>query len=365
MSAKSATDRLLTLAELSTYLHMGQKTVLKLVNSKKIPGLQLDNEWRFRREDVDRWLSEQVEGEVDDFEEIRDGMQVPLGDLMPQEAIIHDMRAKDSLGCIEELAARAYVEKWLNDKPWFIGALVERESLASTAMEGGIAFLHTRARDARKIKRPFVICGRSYDGIDFGAPDGKPTYLFFLLGLKYDKMHLPILGRLARITMRNPTIVARLRATTSPIKMRATLLKLDSEELSATHMPTVVQRPQAPQFDAKTRLRQIMRLNARRMYDAKKAEVEEAKATKKAEQKAAREAARRAKSQAAKATRELGKKPAEEVLKPKKAAAKKSPATKKESGTGKKKAASGNPKVKKPSSAAQKPTARASAKKSK
>ena len=30
----------MTLAELSTYLHMGRNTVLKLVDDKKIPGLK-------------------------------------------------------------------------------------------------------------------------------------------------------------------------------------------------------------------------------------------------------------------------------------------------------------------------------------
>jgi excisionase family DNA binding protein len=147
MSAKSTHERLMSLADLSTYLHMGRNTVLKLVDDQKIPGLQLDGEWRFRTADIDAWLAEQLESEHDDFENVIDGMQLPLGDLMTQNAIIHDMRAPDSLGAIEELAARAYNEKWLNDKPWFIGSLVERETLASTAMEGGVAFLHTRSRD--------------------------------------------------------------------------------------------------------------------------------------------------------------------------------------------------------------------------
>src|SRR5690606_1725881 len=119
----------------------------------------------------------------------------------------------------------------LKDKPWFVGALVEREALASTAMEGGVAFLHTRSRDTERVSRPFVIVGRSYDGVQFGAPDGKPTFLFFLLGLKYDKLHLPILGRLARIMTRHPQAVARLRASTSAGKMRMNLLALDAEAL--------------------------------------------------------------------------------------------------------------------------------------
>ncbi len=189
-----ATEALLTLAEMSSFLHMSQKTVLKLAREKKIPALQIENEWRFRQIDVDSWLQNQLHGEeVEGLANLTDGMSVPLGDVLPDAALVHNMRARDGMGAVEELAARAYSNNWLNDKPWFVGALVEREALSSTAMEGGVAFLHTRARDTQRISRPFVIVGRSYSGVDFGAPDGQPTYLFFLLGLKYDKLHLPIL----------------------------------------------------------------------------------------------------------------------------------------------------------------------------
>src|SRR6186713_1206021 len=228
-------DRLLTMAELAGYLHLGQNTVRKLVQAKKIPGILIEKEWRFRRAAIDGWLESQagarVEGES--FEDLPDGMLLPLGDLLPEQAIVHDMRARDPLAAIEELAARAYANRWLADKPWFVGAIVEREVLASTAMEGGVAFLHTRAREADKINRPFIVVGRSYDGIEFGATDGKPTYLFFLLGLKHDRLHLPLLGRLARIMAKSPQAVGRLRAATSSQKMRATLLQLDADEMEA------------------------------------------------------------------------------------------------------------------------------------
>ena len=49
----------------------------------------------------------------------------------------------------------------------------------------------------------------------FGGPDGAPTYLFFLLGLKYDRLHLPILGRLAR-ALRNPATI-ELSASGPPV----------------------------------------------------------------------------------------------------------------------------------------------------
>jgi PTS system nitrogen regulatory IIA component len=265
-------ERLLTLAELANYLHMGQKTVLRLAEAKKIPGRLIDREWRFRRGAIDTWLESQSEDEAHRFEQMPDGMMLPLSDLLPEAAIIHDMQARDPLGAIEELAARAYGAKWLNDKPWFIGAVVEREVLASTAMEGGVAFLHTRAREADRISRPFIVVGRSYDGIDFGAPDGKPTYLFFLLGLKYDRLHLPLLGRLARIMAKNPHVVTRLRAATSSTKMRGTLLQLDAEEMAGRVRATGEGQQELgsrmssarPALDREMRLRAIRRISAQR-----------------------------------------------------------------------------------------------------
>jgi excisionase family DNA binding protein len=273
-------ERLLTLSELALYLQLSQKTVLKLAHSKDIPGKLIDKEWRFKRSAVDQWLTKQSDlGES--FEDIPDGMRLPLGELLPDEAIVHDMRARDPLSAIEELAARAYGLRFLKDKPWFVGALVEREALASTAMEGGVAFLHTRSRDTERVNRPFVIVGRSYDGVQFGAPDGKPTYLFFLLGLKYDKLHLPILGRLARIMTRHPQAVTKLRASTSAGKMRMTLLNLDAEALDG-FAPAPAVSPRSAELDKKARLRQIMRVNAQKQYDAKKADVADRAIKKKA-----------------------------------------------------------------------------------
>jgi excisionase family DNA binding protein len=276
-------DRLLTLAELASYLHMGQTTLLKLAESKKLPGKLIEKEWRFKRTAVDAWLESKADDgapEGQRFEEVTDGMHVPLGDLLPESAIVHDMRAHDPLAAIEELAARAYGNKWLNDKPWFVGAVVEREVLASTAMEGGVAFLHTRQREADRINRPFVVVGRTYDGIEFGAPDGRPTYLFFLLGLKYDRLHRPILGRLARIMARHPQVVARLRAVTSNSKMRNILLQLDADELDtrksagAGDAPPPGESPLKPRMssarpalDREMRLRAIRRQAAERQAD--------------------------------------------------------------------------------------------------
>jgi excisionase family DNA binding protein len=259
MPKKSGSDaQLLTMHELAAYLHLDEATVGKLVAAGKIPALQVDRQWRFKRGAIDEWIADQLVGDDESFVDVPDGMKLPLEDLLPDQAIITNLRANSPIGVIEELAARAYTNGWLADKPWFVGAVVERESLASTAMEGGVAFLHTRAKDKGKIARPFVVVGRSWQGIPFGSPDGNATYLFFLLGLKYDRLHLPILGRLAR-ALRNPATIAKLRSLSSPDQVRALLLKEDAA-VRAGLVPEFQAEAFKPKLDRQLRLRAIRRL---------------------------------------------------------------------------------------------------------
>src|SRR5262245_38501038 len=264
MAKNRGTDaQLLTMHELAAYLHLDEQTVGKLVTAGKIPSLQVDRQWRFKRPAIDAWIEEQLVGEDESFADVPDGMKLPLEDLLPDQAIIINLRARAPVGVIEEPAARAYPKTWLLDKPRFVGAGVERESLPSTAMEGGVAFLHTRAKDKGKIGRPFVVVGRSWEGIQFGAPDGNPTYLFFLLGLKYDRLHLPILGRLAR-ALRNPATIAKLRALSSPDQVRALLLKEDAA-VRAGVIPELSEAASfKPKLDRQLRLRAIRRLQAQK-----------------------------------------------------------------------------------------------------
>ncbi len=274
--AKSTTKDSMTLAQVARHLHMGETTVMKLVSGGQLPAEKVGGKWRFERRDVEHWVAAQRAADTGAFDAVPDGTRMPLGDLLTDDSMVTDLRATDALGVIEELAARAYSNNWLRNKPWFIGALVERESLSSTAMDGGVAFLHTRERDHKKIKRPFIVFGRSYQGIDFGAPDGRPTYLFFLLGLTSDKMHLPILGRLARI-LKNPKTVARLRSTSSLTVIRSTLLKEDDAARKGNLTP--VEFPDQPMLNREVRKRAIMRV-AMKQREAEKAAKKKATAAK-------------------------------------------------------------------------------------
>jgi PTS system fructose-specific IIC component len=67
-------------------------------------------------------------------------------------------------------------------------------------------------RSPEQIVRPFMVLGRSREGVDFDALDGKPTHLFFVLGLKFDELYLPWLHKLSQMFVREEAVAAVLDA---------------------------------------------------------------------------------------------------------------------------------------------------------
>ncbi len=79
-----------------------------------------------------------------------------------------------------------------------IDALLERESLGSTAIGQGIAIPHAKTDCVNKLVGAFAL---SKKGVDFDSLDGEPVYIFFLLLAAQDSAgpHLKALARISRL----------------------------------------------------------------------------------------------------------------------------------------------------------------------
>ena len=50
------TDEILTLREVAEYLKLAEKTAYRLAAEGKLPGFKVGGSWRFKREDIERWI---------------------------------------------------------------------------------------------------------------------------------------------------------------------------------------------------------------------------------------------------------------------------------------------------------------------
>jgi mannitol/fructose-specific phosphotransferase system IIA component (Ntr-type) len=93
-------------------------------------------------------------------------------------------------------------------------SLLGRERLGCTALGRSVALPHTRYA-VPGVTKPRIIFGRHAEGINYGAPDGAPVRLFFLLVSPDVSQHLQILSRLTRL-LRNSELIERLTSAATP-----------------------------------------------------------------------------------------------------------------------------------------------------
>jgi len=99
-----------------------------------------------------------------------------LEQLLKEERVILDLKSKDKESVLEELLEPLNLPE--ERKKLVLEALKKRESIGSTGIGKGIAIPHTRSVVLDDV---YLVVGRSKEGVDFQALDGKPVHLFFLL----------------------------------------------------------------------------------------------------------------------------------------------------------------------------------------
>ena len=97
-------------------------------------------------------------------------------DLIPVDCIVPELHSTSKESAIKEilevmgLSKRAITQNH--------NLIMERETMGTTGMGEGIALPHSNRSSVKEIKGAF---GRSIDGVDFNALDGKPVHLIFLI----------------------------------------------------------------------------------------------------------------------------------------------------------------------------------------
>ncbi len=121
-------------------------------------------------------------------------------DFLSKKAITADLKSakKDEVlrEIVDMLIAAGDIDKANRTK--VIDALMERESLGSTAIGQGIAIPHAKTDAVSKLVGAFAL---SRKGVDFDSLDGEPVFIFFLLLAAQDSAgpHLKALARISRL----------------------------------------------------------------------------------------------------------------------------------------------------------------------
>lgn len=141
-------------------------------------------------------------------------MSLSIDDVINAGLVTLDLEAADRWGAIDAMSALLENDGRLADRAQFVAAVRAREEKGGTGMEMGIAIPHAKSQ---AVTRPAVVFARSSSGVEFGAPDGTPADLLFLIAAPDDAgdLHLTLLSRLARRLV-YPEFRAALREAGTP-----------------------------------------------------------------------------------------------------------------------------------------------------
>lgn len=121
-----------------------------------------------------------------------------ITDMFEKDYIIEELKATSKRAVLAELSEIFSRDQKGLAPGAMVDVLLEREKLGSTGIGDGIAIPHGKLKG---LDRLVISFGRSRQGIDFDAIDGKPVHIFFLLMAPESStgQHLKALAKISRM----------------------------------------------------------------------------------------------------------------------------------------------------------------------
>ncbi|HHQ4635599.1 fructose-specific PTS transporter subunit EIIC [Aeromonas veronii] len=151
--------------------------------------------------------------------------------LINEHLINLDLKATAKEEVFTEMARLLASQGKVSDEQAFIKDLWAREELGNTGFEEGVALPHAKSA---AVCNPAVAIGISRNGIEYGAEDGKPSHIFFMIASPDGgaNHHIEVLAELSGKLIEEG-FIAKLLAANTPADALALLLAKKEEQSAA------------------------------------------------------------------------------------------------------------------------------------
>src|SRR5205085_8822714 len=141
----------------------------------------------FARAEIHHWIETQLPAYSDEQLKNLEGSQGPrhehellVARLLNEPCMAVPFQASTKASVLKELVRLAEQSWQVYDPRSVLAALEQREQIATTALDCGVAIPHPRRPMPQFLGESVMAFGRTASGIPFGAPQGGLTDLFFL-----------------------------------------------------------------------------------------------------------------------------------------------------------------------------------------
>jgi PTS system nitrogen regulatory IIA component len=190
---------LMKASEVAALLHRDESAVLKWIKKEKLPATLVHGTYQINRVDLLEWATEHgVKVPPELFEAAQADVALPtLGQALEAGGVHCGVPGDDKLSVLRNVVNLMKLPPQM-DPEFLLQVLLAREALGTTAIGDGIAIPHVRNPILLQNKPlPAISLCFLQHPIDFGALDGIPVRILFMITSPTVKVHLHLLSRLA------------------------------------------------------------------------------------------------------------------------------------------------------------------------
>lgn len=150
--------------------------------------------------------------------------------LTNQDLIKLSLSANSKEDVFKELIDVLYAQGRISDKAQFLADIKAREEQGNTGFEEGIALPHAKSS---AVIKPAVVIGVHQQGIEYGADDGQPSKLFFMIASPDggDNHHIEVLAELSSKLIEEGFIESFMNAQSEQEALELLLAKPEPSEI--------------------------------------------------------------------------------------------------------------------------------------
>lgn len=220
----------LTIYEVAKSLNLPMNTIERWIRQGKIPIQKSGSIYIISEAVIKKWAdSHNLSFFLSKKEDNQDKNLVPenLLPAMQRGSILYGIKGQTVEEVLKDATDNIHDSLIKNKEELFV-TLIERESLASTAIGNGVAIPHPRTPLSELRKNSAIITCFLEKPVDFEAIDNKPVFIMFMLLSISVKTHLHLLSRLS-FCVRNKLFIEFLKTSPAPDAFYAKISDYEEE----------------------------------------------------------------------------------------------------------------------------------------
>ncbi len=216
-------------ADVAELMQIDEKTVLRWIRKEGLDAVEMNGVYHINRVDLLEWATEHgIKVPPSLFVIDEKALDFPtLAEALEAGGIFCGVSGNDKLSVLQNLVANLSLPPQV-DPEFLLQVLLAREALGTTAIGDGIAIPHVRNPILVNLPSPAITLSFLREPVDFGALDGKPVEIVFMLISPTVKIHLHLLSKLA-YALRNDSFRSVLGGKRDPALILDAARRVESE----------------------------------------------------------------------------------------------------------------------------------------